>query len=824
MNLRNTYILFGAVIVVLAVFVLVLTFGSRGEGDDFLLAELRGKAKGDELGEVKKSIDRVEIERLSPAAEPLLFEREGTHWVLKRPYIAQVDGTAVDHLVAALIDARVEKKGPTPSKGDAGLDPPSAAVTLMKGDKSYRILFGQMSLAGGGRVYAATGDKPDRVLVLRRGAIEDLLRAGSQNLGTVGEAVRSVSDFRSPNLLVEGSMNPWNTTQRIVLMAGSKEVILRKDSAGGWSFDKPQGYGAADLEGSADQPAMQTIAGVRPLLSALAGLRMPPPDDVIEGAANLADYGLTGGKEEMRIEVGRDDGGSETLLIGKKADPAGAKVYATLARERIVMKLDAKAFEPIRQVIDNPSALRDRTLTQITPFSVDAIDVKFAGEPTFELRRFANSPQWRLFEGSDAYENASIIAINELLNKLTERRNIRDFPDTSAGDKALGLDPPAVQIDLWVGGIIQPEKTEEPKPGEPKKEEPIKRPSLRGEPTLRLSIGKKDKDIVYVRRATGIVSMVVALPESVLPMATRPLTAYLDLVLPSFDRNAVTKIGFNRGAVKYEIDKGTSEAAPWAIAQPPDLAGRPADPAKIDQIVASLGTLGATSVVARKATPAELDRFGLKTPKTTATVTLKDVKEAKVYEFGNDSEDKAHLYFRFGGSDRVYLVEKARLDPILSDEIIDPTIWKVDAAKIRGIKLIGWASLGGGKTLTLDLLRKTPSDWSVKDQADYAVDILKAESFATSLALVRSDRFVKSKGGPGPEHKLDLKDDALQIEVTVEGEKEPYVLTVGGELKENNTDYSFASSSKVPGAVFLVFRDRFDPLRKGGRGYFQKAK
>src|SRR5205823_15065844 len=140
-------------------------------------------------------------------------------------------------------------------------------------------------------------------------------------------------------------------------------------------------------------------------------------------------------------------------------------------------------------------------------------------------------------------------------------------------------DAPAAQIELWQGGIIHPEAPaatpDQPAPPMPAE---IKRPSLRGEPTQRLTFGKKDKDIVYVRRAMGIASNVVALPESTLTLATRPLTTYLDLMLPSFERDKVTKLNFNRGAVKYELAKpnGNPAEEAWTIAQPPDIAGRSA--------------------------------------------------------------------------------------------------------------------------------------------------------------------------------------------------------------------------------------------------------
>src|SRR5205823_7706432 len=100
-----------------------------------------------------------------------LFEREGTRWMLKKPYIAHVDGAAIERLIGALVDAKPDPKAQVPSRAQAGLDPASAAVTLIKGDKSYRVMFGQLSLGGGGRVYAATGEKPNKVLALRRNVV-----------------------------------------------------------------------------------------------------------------------------------------------------------------------------------------------------------------------------------------------------------------------------------------------------------------------------------------------------------------------------------------------------------------------------------------------------------------------------------------------------------------------------------------------------------------------------------------------------------------------------------------------------------------------------
>jgi hypothetical protein len=254
------------------------------------------------------------------------------------------------------------------------------------------------------------------------------------------------------------------------------------------------------------------------------------------------------------------------------------------------------------------------------------------------------------------------------------------------------------------------------------------------------------------------------------------------------------------------------------------MAGRTADAGKVAQILGNLQTAYANKIVARKATDAELAKYGLKPPKTEAVVTIKDEKEPKVYQFGNETPDKLQYYMKVTGSDHIFTVNKDRFTAMANDEIADPTIWRLDPNKIREIKFKGWSKLGKGKLLTLDLIRKSPTEWSAKDQADYTVDAAKTEAFAASLGLVRADHFIKGKGGPDPNQVLELQADALEIQVVVDGENKPFTLTIGAEEKRNNTTYFFATSNREPGAVFLVFKERFTELRAKGRDYFRKPK
>src|SRR5262249_9558644 len=152
-----------------------------------------------------------------------------------------------------------------------------------------------------------------------------------------------------------------------------------------------------------------------------------------------------------------------------------------------------------------------------------------------------------------------------------------------------------------------------------------------------------------------------------LDTVTQPLTAYLDLTLPSFAGEKVVKVTFTREkvtgdkreVVKYELEKeGGDPAAPkWKFVQPPDLVSRTPDHKVIDDLVRVLKTLSATKIIARKASDSDLERYGLKPARMEATVSTKEGAEAKpavVFDFGTESDDKQHYYARVAGSDRVY--------------------------------------------------------------------------------------------------------------------------------------------------------------------------
>jgi hypothetical protein len=806
MNFRTTYILFAAVAVLLVVFILVMTFGSRGDADEFVLRPFHEEArKEDEVAKLQKEFDHVEIERLQPAEPPLVFKREGAGaWKLTAPYPARIDANIVNDIIRDLTTARLDRTADMGKLDQLGLANPSAAVTLKRGSKSYRIVLGKMTIGGDdATIYVLADDRGKEPIAIRRSSLRNLFRSDDQGKTAAGDALKSVADFRPRSMLADGSFTPWDIVNLVRLKDGAKELVLQKNPQGAWMFIKPEGYGAVDPEGEPVGPATENLAGLKPLLTALANWRLPGRGDMIEGVTDLSPYGLEPGKELMHVELHRAGGIVEVVRIGKKTEEKGEKVFAAIEGERFVVKLESKAVEPVRRLLADPVVMRDRNLVQFSAPSVDAVNIRVRNQPFLELRLIGDPPQWRVYEeGSDEAELANNATVTQLLEAITKRRQVKDFPDSAATlDAKYGLNDPDVQISIWQSGIDIEKKDDKTLD---KNDAPLKKPRLKGDPTIRLNFGRKEKDYVFARRFTGAASTVVTLPESLLAAISRPSNDYVELQMPSFDSLKTTKLIFPRGAVRYEIEKTPGETSnTWKFAAPPELKGRLADAVRMGQIILNLSNMQAASLVTKKPTDADLQKFGLKPAKAEVTVHVASETPPRVFSLGIEKEGA--LYMRVSPKERVYLVSKHTVEALLSGELEDPTLVRFDIAKLRSLKLNGWKNIVGSPT-TLTLDRASPGSWSVRDKPEYKVDPLLAEQFAVTLSQLRCDRFVKRAGGPDAEHQLDVNQNALTVEITLEGQKDSITAAFGGFDKDGKMQY--ATSSQLTGTVMALPKER----------------
>lgn len=826
MNFKTTYILFGVLVAVLVVFGVTQLLGLQSPKDKsvYVLPTLHDKKKPIRSDD----IDTVEIARGKPTEEKLIFYRTDQGWKLREPSV-RVDGYAVDRLIQQVIDAKKEEKADVAENlKQLGLDTPRTVVTLtQKGsDRDWKLSLGEESVTGGSSdkvIYVTSSDRPTQPMAVRRLDVENVFK--------------KLNDFRSKNLLAESSFDIVSAK----LQEPKRELVdLEKTSDGKWRFDRPA-FGEADFEGepsAAPGATEKKITGVRDLLQAVVDVRVESDDDF--GATNasdteLAEKGLEKGKEALRIEIKRQPSSlgteekkpavQDALLIGNKADEKGEKLYARLENEKNIVKVPAKKVEAILKVVENPSVLRNRDITQIDISKVDAIDLRPNERELVKLRKTGQPPNWKLFESGTTQE-AESSAVQGLLSALTAKRQVKDFPEASKTDADLGLDKPSAVLSIWTDGIKKEEKKDETAKDAKKddKKEDAKKDekkdqgvelSLKDEkPTVKLVFGKKDKDVVYVRREAGSEVSRLAVPTTLLDKVTEGKLAFLSRKLPTFAFNTeVSKVVVVRDGRTYEMDKANDDkaAAVWKMKQPPELADRTAESGKVDRLLSELRDLQAAKYITEKASDSELDRYGLKSPAIKATVTIaKPEKKAEdyTYLFGKESEDKAHIYAKQASRDAVFLVPKSIVEPLQSDWR-DPTVFHIELSKVKGLKLIGWQDVVGSPYV-LDLERKSAQDWIVKSSQDFKLNVPLAEGLLTEIAQLRAVRFL-GKGVPKPEQKLTLQEGALEIVLTVEGEKEPSTLTIGGS--SDNEGY-YARSNKLLDEIFIVPKGNFEQIKK----------
>ena len=837
MNFRTTYLLFGLLFVFLGVMLLTQLFGTHPpDQPEFAIPSLHDTLKPTKTDE----FDTVEIQRFHPKAETLRFYKDSKgSWRCKDPDVRLVSGLARQVIDQVMGAKRDEQADLTSDLKKFGLDSPSVKVTLIKSGSGaeYWLSLGETSSSGpGAMIYATSSDAPKAPMAIRKSDIESIFK--------------SLTEFRAKDLLAETTFDIAD----VKIQAASKPVVeLEKSGEGKWRFKQPA-FGEAETEAeNPTAPVPPTAAGriatVNDLLNAVTGLHVDKDTDFDTNNAKedeLANKGLAAGKAEtVRVEIKKQPSqglGSEpkepstdALLVGKKADDKGDMLYARLESDSNIVKIPASKVSGLLKLADDPSPLRNRDLVLGDTAHLDAIDLHPTGRDLLVFRKNANPPQWKMYEGGKP-EDVDMVSIQDLIHNLTNKRVVKDFPDAAKTDADLGFDKPTAVVSLWIDGIKKEDKPaedakkDEPKDGDKKedakkaddkKAADAKGPELKdAKPTIKLIFGKRDKDLVFVKREEGGTVSRLAVPATILDKVSEGKLAYFDRRLPvkPFPSDAV-KIVLTRDGITYEMarTRADKDMTPWKLTLPKDMAGRTVENVKIQRILANFGHLVANKLVADKLTANDLERFGLKSPTTKIAITTDVDKKTEVTDFliGKETDDKSSYYAKIADRDLVFLITPAIVDSLKGD-LQDPVVLQFDPAKVKSMKITGWQDVVGS-TFTLQLERKSAADWIAKLPADYKIDPGQAESFLNSLNGLRAQSFVTSKTGPKPDQKFDLKEGGLDIALTIDGEVQPITLQVGGKA----ADGWFTMCSRTPGDVFITPLDRFEKI-KTRPAYFKK--
>jgi hypothetical protein len=854
MNFKTTYILFGILALVLLLFAWTLWVGpTNTEATAYVLPSMHKEGSPLE----PKDITRVEIERRKgDAVEKFVFARAGagSPWRIVEPRDYPADGMAIDSLVRQIYNARLDEKADVVnSPKQYGLETPAEVITLIKEgepNREVKINVGETSLGSEKAVIYVTSSDRKEVMAVKKSELDSVKKP--------------LAEFRSRELLSpsSGDIDAFSLAETDKSKDIKKPLALKKIAEERWVYVRPP-YGDAQDKGGSPAGGDKAPENVEAVLTDLSNLKVEDAKAFVQDdAQDLGKYNLDPAKNAiLRIEVERvesidkDEKGEKSkktkkiaLLVGIGAKVGDKKdqYYAYLddPKHKDIVAVAANNVAPLLKLMDKPDALRDRNLAAFGGFrKPDALDVQNSFG-LLEFRRSGTStspppfggmpPQetWKLWRGDKEYavDNA---AMQALLNTLTAPNQVEGFEDDPAMRAKLGLDKPDAVVRIWADGLAAEDKKDQKDDKKEDKKDKKPEPKDKGKPAYTLSFGnlREGKAAVERKRGEEKTGTIVLIPAKARDLVREGLLAYLDKQLPPFNDNRfdalanVTKLTLLRDGTTFEISRENKPDAPWKIDKPSDFAGRTADSAAIASILGDLNNLHAVKIVADKIEPAKLADWGLKNPRLKAVVTRMQDGKPKTFEFdfGNETSDKSGVYLRVSQQDMI-VVAGNNVVSDLQRELQDPAIFSFDPAKVKAVKLTGWSALqkkrGISQPDVLEAKRdKNGTDWTVETPKGFKLDANKLNDFLRDLSALKAMKFVAHKATASATHGLDVnKDDALQIEITVEGEKTPLSLTVG---KPDGDAAYFAISNKLPGDLVDVSKSIFDKAREGP-GYFSK--
>ncbi|MCS7269789.1 MAG: DUF4340 domain-containing protein [Gemmataceae bacterium] len=786
MNFRLTATLAAAGLVLVAV-LLFFTFLSQEESassEGLLLSTLAG-VKPEE-------IDTVEIERENQST--ITFRRvDNQRWTMewegrdasgqKVPLKASADGFVVNDIVRELLSARpIRHHDLTVNPALHGLQPAGLKVTLRKGDSlSATVEIGDVT--SGGRAAAFVLVPPRKhPLAVNRSVVDPLL-ADTTKSGRAADLAKTEADFRNKSIFPVESFRAEDETTRLHLeLVNQKKTLSLEKSSGGWQFQVPSGWGAADVQGDSQSPP-GTFTGVRPLLNALTSLRAGSKTDFIDlpTPEQLQQHGLNPEAPDLvRVQLTTKNNETTTVYIGKADVPekkdnkpeatplpsSDDKRWVRVEGQPGIIRVGGANVSGLIGLIRDPDPLRDRNLLTVERNRIEGLDLSTG----VILRRVGSPPEWKLFGPPTPNEPQAVNnnAVQSMLDLLTERRIVRSFPP--ANDAHFSGTALQLEIKIWVDAF---QSTSDAKT-EPKLKENAK--------PIILKIGSKEGDAIYVRRilADGSsndyllpekvkVTTAGSNPVDVLATLRKSRLDLLDPSLKTFGTDAVAKLTVS-GAVSYELTRSEKPDTStgkhhWTFAAPESRKGQLADTETVEELLRLLGTTQSVSrYINETPTEEQLKEYGLAPqPQLKVVVHLQsgDDKE-RVYEFGKATADAGYVYARQGGKAIVFTVPKLLFDRFVTADLRDKSLLLFDASQVVGVQLKGWGK--AGFLTELHFQKDKQGNWSVQSPptpAGYNLDAAKLTAFVELLSKTKVRSFVD--GAAKPEYGLDNDKEYLIV-------------------------------------------------------------
>ena len=270
----------------------------------------------------ENDISGLEIDK---GGEKIVFNRQADgRWRIVQPIQARADSDQIQSIVHEILGARRVEKGAdlTSNLATHGLDKPAVKITLFKGDRSAWLALGKTTIGGDEAVvYVLTSDEPTKPQATRLKNLKDLFKEKpAENADTAG-LVLDLNDFRTKKLLGEGmSVESAPSQLRSIKLTentakGERTVLLDRNSAKGWQFEIPAGYGDVLLDVPPEKSNPNTVYNLRSLLFDVVSLEVPKLKTICPRHATWQQWGSIQKARECwhRHRAGRPRGNRNPL-------------------------------------------------------------------------------------------------------------------------------------------------------------------------------------------------------------------------------------------------------------------------------------------------------------------------------------------------------------------------------------------------------------------------------------------------------------------------------------------------------------------------------
>ena len=378
------------------------------------------------------------------------------------------------------------------------------------------------------------------------------------------------------------------------------------------------------------------------------------------------------------------------------------------------------------------------------PGDVAAVEVK-RGADVLKFQREGDT--WRMLV--PVATRADRGAVDELITSVVTAKADREIAASPASLAEYGLDAPKAEVSL----------------------------TLKDGKTVGLQLGGKNPTGVWVYGREDGKSAVLALPDSVLRDASRPVADYRDKTVLAFDRANVTGLDITTPEEHLALESSDGK---WALTRP---APRRADGDAVSDFLEKLGTARVKDFVAES--PASLERFGLDRPARVDVHTGRDKDRAtKTLLVGRADAAKQGVYAMRPGEGSVLLLPE-ELDKALPRTVAavrDKTVLAFDRDKIVKIDI---DSPKGAVTLA-----REGTEWRITAPETLTADQVEAGALLQKLQGLRAQAFLTEDASGVARH---LAQPAVRITLTDQGGAATTLLLAPSSERRGNQPSAYAA-------------------------------